>query len=169
MTYLIVGIIAGVLTAFATIKIRALTVAAAIEAFVIIVCSCFLGGWFGLIFLLSAYLTIAVIDHFLKKRTQFIFGSVNKKSGPRDFIQVAANGLPATVCIILYGLTDHKAFLIGFTVALAEALADSVASDVGVLSKKDPISICRFKRIPRGLSGGVSLLGSLSSAAAAML
>jgi uncharacterized membrane protein len=47
-----------------------------------------------------------------------------------------------------------------------EALADSVASDVGVLSKKDPISLCRFRPVPRGLSGGVSLLGTAASFAA---
>lgn len=168
MEHLIVGILAGVLTAFLTVKMHALTVAAAIEAVIIIVCSCVFGGWFGLIFLLSAYFTIALIDRFFKKRTQLIFGNMNKKSGPRDFMQVAANGIPATVCVVLYGITCHKAFLIGFTVALTEALADSIASDVGVLSKKDPVSICRFKTVPRGLSGGVSLLGSLSSAAAAL-
>jgi len=163
MQYLIVGALAGALTALITVKARALTVAAALEAVVIIVCSCFFGGWFGLVFLLLAYMTIAVVDHFLKGRTENIFGGMNKKSGPRDFIQVAANGLPATVCIVLYGVFEHRAFIVGFSVALAEALADSIASDVGVLSKKDPVSICRLRPVPRGLSGGVSLLGTLSS------
>ena len=52
-----------------------------------------------------------------------------------------------------------------YAAALTECLADSLASDVGVLSKKDPVDICRMKRIKRGLSGGVSLLGTLSALA----
>ena len=169
MQYLIVGIFAGVATALLTIKAKALTVGAGWEAAVIVLCSCLFGGWFGLVFLLSAYLTIAVIDHILKDRARKILGGINKKHGPRDFMQVAANGLPATVCILLYGLTSKAAFLIGFTVALTEALADSIASDVGIFSKKDPISICRFRRIPRGLSGGVSFLGTAASFGATVL
>lgn len=169
MQYWIVGTLAGVLTAFATVKVRALTVAAAAEAFVIILCSCLFGGWFGLVFLLAAYFTIAAVDHILGERTKSVFARVNKKSGPRDFMQVAANGLPATVSVVLYALTDQRAFLVGFAVALTEALADSIASDVGVLSKREPVSICRFRRIPKGLSGGISLLGTLSSVAATVL
>ena len=166
MQYWIVGSVAAVLTAFATVKAKALTLGAALEAVVIILCSCLFGGWFGLVFLLAAYVTIAVVDRLLKKKSAPIFGGINKKSGPRDLMQVAANGLPATISIILYAITDHKAFLIGFTVALTEALADSIASDVGVLSKKDPVSICRFRPVPKGLSGGVSPLGTAASAAA---
>lgn len=169
MQYLIVGILAGVVTALATVKVKALTVPAALEAFVIILCSCLFGGWFGLTFLLAAYFTIAVVDHFLKDRTKSIVSNINQKSGPRDVMQVAANGVPATISIVLYALTDHRAFLVGFAVALTEALADSIASDVGVLSKQEPVSICRFRRIPKGLSGGVSLLGTLSSFAATAL
>lgn len=162
MQYFIVGALAAVVTAWATVKARALTLAASLEAVVIIVCATVFGGWFGLVFLLTAYLTIAVVDRIFKDRTKSIFHQINKKSGPRDFMQVAANGLPATICILLYGLTDNRAFLVGFTVALTEALADSLSSDVGVLSKKEPVSICRFRRIPKGLSGGVSLLGSMA-------
>lgn len=169
MQFFIVGALAAAVTAVVTVKARALTLVASLEAVVIILCACVFGGWFGLTFLLSAYLTIAVVDHILKDRTKSIFHRINQKSGPRDVMQVAANGLPATACILLYGLTDHRAFLVGFTVALTEALADSLSSDVGVLSKRETVSICRFRRVPKGLSGGVSLLGSAACAGAAML
>ena len=38
-----------------------------------------------------------------------------------------------------------------------------MASELGVLSKGDPIDLCTMKKTPRGLSGGVSLLGLCSS------
>lgn len=160
MLYFIVGSLAAAATAYATIKLQSLTVDGALAAALLILCSCVFGGWFGLVFFLCAYTAIALVDHILKKPTE---QGTRKKHSPRNWTQVAANGSPAAVCILLYGITGKWAFLIGFTVALTEALADSTSSDVGIFSKKDPISICRFRRIPRGLSGGISLLGTLSS------
>ena len=168
MVYFLAGLAAAVATAFLTVKKDALTVPAALEAMVLILVSCWFGKWFGLAYLLIAYFSIALIDRVLKKKTAGIFSGINKKHGARDHIQVAANGFAAFVCILLYRFTDHRAFLIGFAVAIAQALADSVSSDVGVLSKSAPVSICTFKPVPRGLSGGVSLLGTLSGLAACL-
>ena len=162
MIYFFVGLAAAAATAVITVKKEALTVPAALEAQLLILASCWFGKWFGLTYLLVAYFSIALIDRVLKKKTTDIFSQINKKHGARDHIQVAANGLAAFVCILCYRFTDHRAFLIGFAVAIAQALADSVSSDVGVLSKGEPVSICRFKPVPRGLSGGVSLLGTLA-------
>ena len=45
MQYFIVGILAAAVTAWATVKARALTLAASLEAAVIIVCATVFGGW----------------------------------------------------------------------------------------------------------------------------
>ena len=42
---------------------------------------------------------------------------------------------------------------------MAESLSDSLASDIGVLSKRPPINILTFKKSIKGLSGNISLLG----------
>jgi len=46
---------------------------------------------------------------------------------------------------------------------MAESLADSLASDIGVLSKKSPINILTLKKSEPGLSGNISALGLASS------
>lgn len=168
MIYFVVGLIAAVATAVLTVKKEALTVPAALAAQLLILASCWFGKWFGLTYLLISYFSIALVDRLLKHKTADIFAGINKKHGPRDHIQVIANGLAAFVCILLYRITDHRAFFIGFAVAIAQALADSFSSDVGVLSKGAPISICRFKPVPRGLSGGISLLGTLAGLSASV-
>ena len=155
--------VSAAFTAFFTVKTKALTPSAATSAAILILGSGMIGGWFGLAFLLTAYYAIAFIDRLFHRKTASVFSDINQKTGARDAIQVTANGLPALLSVILFGLTGKIAFLIGFAAALTEAFADSIASDVGVLSKRDPISICRFKRIPRGVSGGVSLLGTTVS------
>lgn len=50
-----------------------------------------------------------------------------------------------------------------FGSALAASTADTWASEAGILSSKDPVSIITFRRVRPGMSGGVSILGSFSS------
>lgn len=168
MIYFLVSLLAAVATAIFTVKKNALTVGGAIAAGVLILVAGYFGKWFGLVYLLCAYFTIALIDKIFDKKTKSIFQGINKKAGARDHIQVAANGLSAFICILLYGITDRSVFLLAYAVSLSQAFADSASSDIGVMSKSEPISLCRMKRVQRGLSGGVSLLGTLSGLGASV-
>lgn len=86
-----------------------------------------------------------------------------KKTGARDWIQVLANGLPSFAVVILFRITKAPEFLVVFTVAVGQACADTWASDIGVKSKKKPISITTLKPVNRGESGGISVLGTCSA------
>lgn len=88
---------------------------------------------------------------------------ISKKSGSRDGLQVLANSLPALISLMLYYFTKNTVFLPAAICAIASSMADTWASEIGVLSKKDPISILTGKSLPSGLSGGVSLLGFIAS------
>ncbi|MBQ9071124.1 MAG: DUF92 domain-containing protein [Clostridia bacterium] len=123
-------------------------------------------GNFGFV-LLFAFLFLSVLIDKVKKR----FGKadeITKKSGARDGIQVLANGVIPLVMALLYLITGKFAFVIGYNAALAEAFADTAASGVGMLSKSsfDPI---RMKKVPVGLSGGMSIAGTLASLIAPLL
>ena len=74
-----------------------------------------------------------------------------------------SNSLAAIICLVIGKILDNDAFAVVYAVALTECLADSLASDVGVLSKKPPVDICTLRPIKRGLSGGVSALGTLAA------
>ena len=50
-----------------------------------------------------------------------------------------------------------------FGAAVAEAMSDTFAGEVGRLSRKQPVSILNFKPVPVGLSGGVTVLGLLAA------
>lgn len=94
--------------------------------------------------------------------------SIHSKGGRRDAIQVLANGGIAAVMAALHALTGRPIFLLGFAILLAAANADTWASEIGVHSRRDPLSILTFRPIPRGTSGGISPLGLFASAGGAL-
>ena len=52
--------------------------------------------------------------------------------------------------------------------SIAEAASDTWAGEIGQLSSKDPLSIATFTKVPKGISGGVTVLGLLASLAASL-
>lgn len=94
--------------------------------------------------------------------------TIAKKGDCRDHIQVIANGLVPMVMALMFSITMHRAFLLGYVASLAEAFGDTAASGIGSFSKKT-FDIARFKRCEKGISGGVSLLGTLAGASGVLL
>ena len=70
---------------------------------------------------------------------------------------------------LLYAITKMDAFLCACGGALAASLADSMASELGILSKSEPRDACTFRRVEAGMSGGVSALGFAMSALGAAI
>lgn len=95
-------------------------------------------------------------------------GKVSGKEG-RNAIQVLSNSLPALVLSFIYYLSGNSLYLLLAFVTFAGASADTFASELGSLSKRRVISLIGFGEVPRGLSGGVSLLGILASLLGAFL
>jgi len=120
---------------------------------------------------LSMYLFFLVSAAFLGAFSKKVKGvsDVVKKGGKRDAMQVWANGLMPLVGLVAYFFTDSRVFLIAFSAALAESTADTYASDIGVTSTETPVSIVTLSPMKRGMSGGVTVLGTLSGLLGAFL
>jgi uncharacterized protein (TIGR00297 family) len=89
------------------------------------------------------------------------------KGGTRDWLQVFANGGAASFFSLLYFFQPEQIWMLGFMVCLASANSDTWASEIGSLSRKNPIYIRTFKRIERGTSGAISGLGTAAAVAGA--
>ena len=113
--------------------------------------------------ILAAFLFASVIIDKIKKRAKKQ-GRVEEtaKGECRDAVQVLANGAVPAALAVLYFVTRSPIFIIAYTVALTEAFADTAASGIGALSRSafDPF---RMKRCESGISGGMSLIGTLSA------
>ncbi len=125
----------------------------------------YIGGVSGFIVLAFFFLSSSVLSKLVRGAD-----TVAEKGSERDMMQVAANGLPAAIALILFRLSPYPAaFLAAFAAAVAEAEADTFSGEIGRLSHRDPVSIITFTRVPKGLSGGVTVLGLVSGAASSLL
>ena len=163
-----IAILTSLIIPLLTIYKKALTVSASVFAGLLIFLVFFCGGYYSGTLLLLSYGIIVIIDKINKSSIRKITDSINKKTGTRDLIQVIANGLPALVSIILFYFTKKEIFVLCYSVGIIESLCDSIASDIGVLSKNTPINICTLKPIQKGMSGGISLLGTASALIASL-
>ncbi len=139
--------------------LRALTKGGAAFAAVTVAATLFFGGAPAFFILLFSFFIISLVGKLTRRRRAVVESGIPEKEGARDGIQVAVNGAPAVFSILLWYVTGEGCFFFGFVAAIAEALSDSMASEIGVLSKTPPRDICTLRALPAGMSGGVSLLG----------
>jgi len=162
------------LIAFIAYKAKSLTIGGAVGAFImgfiILWATSFSGFFLFLLFFVSCTLVGKI-----SKRIRFTTLDkevAEKKGHTRDFMQVLANGLMATIAALLWSISLENTALVMFGAAVAEATSDTFAGEIGRLSRCQPVSILNFKPVPKGLSGGVTVLGLiaafLSSAAIAL-
>ena len=129
---------------------------------------CFISGTFGhwswllllLIFVGSSFLaTRFAIVH--KKA----LGVEESDDGTRGGFNVISNGIVPPIVALSYslGIIGPEQALVAFTTSIAAASADTMASEIGVLSPK-PVMITNPRKIVEpGTDGGMSLEGTIAS------
>ena len=119
----------------------------------------FLGGiqWF---ILLASFLIIASITTKYRFEQKTKFYSAQENKGARGWRNVMANGGIAILSSLGYGLTNLGIFEMMFLGAVSTAAADTLATELGLLSSNEPRLITALsQRVRHGVSGGVTLLG----------
>ena len=146
---------------------RQLNLSGVVAAVVMGAAATVMGGFTSLSLYLFFLISAAVIGKLSKKIRGL--DRIHKKGGRRDAVQVLANGGAALAAMLIHAFDSSPVYLAVFTACLAEACSDTWASEIGVLSKSEPVSILTFTKVPKGLSGGVSLLGTCSAMLSSIL
>ncbi|KAI9731392.1 MAG: hypothetical protein M1834_005298 [Cirrosporium novae-zelandiae] len=134
----------------------------------------------GVFFLAGTAVT--KVKHDIKsKLTLSATGNPSSSGGgesARNYIQVLANSLPASILIVLHVLQciERNSFgidcwrygrdplMVGIVANYAAVSADTFSSELGILSRSKPrlITSTRLRPVPPGTNGGVTLYGLLA-------
>lgn len=88
---------------------------------------------------------------------------VTERSFVRDHVQVFANGGAALILVILNFFLNSELLFVLFVSSIAAVCADTWATEIGTITRNTTINILTFKKIEQGLSGGISILGTVGS------
>lgn len=147
---------------------KALTRGGVVSAIVLDLAVSIAFGNTGFIILCSFFVGAVFVDK-IKKRIKNQSRIDDKKDDDcRNYMQVFANGLIAFVSAVAFLITKNIIFAVSFVASLAEAFSDTVASGIGAFSSSayDPFRRCKCEN---GISGGMSLEGTLASIVGACL
>ena len=141
---------------------RLLTASGAIAAFVVGVFTVLGLGLKGLL-ILGLFFASSSFWSKVKSANKKKAEEMLVKGSRRDWQQVLANGGLAALSSILYFATADLLWLLGFCICNAAANSDTWASEIGSMSRGKPLYIKNYKRVERGTSGAVSLLGTTAA------
>ncbi len=122
------------------------------------------GGGLPWFVIVAVFFTLGVAFTLYKYGYKKKLGSAQEKGGARNWPNILANGGVASA-IAVYNLVNPTPALTAlFLGAVSTSAADTVATELGLLSKSKPRLITHpAKAVPHGTSGGVSLLGILGA------
>lgn len=162
-----IGLLGSALIAGVAYRLRSLNRSGAYAAIAVgtILYACGSLAWYGA--LLVFFISSSMLSKWKKRRKQFTETGY-EKGARRDAGQVLANGGLASLLCLLWQLWPSDLWWYAFIGVMASVNADTWATEIGGLSRRDPVSIVSFRRVPRGTSGGISLLGSSAAASGAI-
>lgn len=133
-----------------------------------------LGMQFGLLFIISmvVFLVLSALATRTGMKTKKALKLYEKSRGVKN---VAANGLAPLILAVVFYVAYINGFsmlamlsVVGFMGSVAAITSDKFASEIGVLGSA-PRMLITMKRVKKGTSGGVSLLGLVASFLASVL
>ena len=145
---------------------RSLSISGAIAALLIGTVTA-IAGWSWAIILITFFLTSSALSRFKRAAREARIADVVEKGDERDAFQVFANGGVFAACSVVGAATGSVVWSAAALGALAGAVADTWATEIGSLFGGQPRSIVSFKRLPPGMSGGITAVGLGASVAGA--
>lgn len=170
MDFFLIGLLIAVGVSVIAYRAHALNLNGAIAAAVLGTIVFGLGGVGWALIMLTFFISSSGLSKLSAVRKESS-GLNFSKGSKRDAWQVAANGGMAGLLVLIDVIFSRfslestwSPFLwIGFAGSLAAANADTWATELGLLNPSKPLLISTLRKVPKGTSGAVSLVGTLAS------
>ncbi len=160
---LLIGILFAVVTSVSSYLARFLTFGGSLAQCLLGIILLGIGGWQWTIPMLVFFTFSSLLSRFGKEQ-KTVASLYSEKSSRRDAWQVAANGGVAGIITLMWFFTRNDTLYSAYLGAVAAATADTWGTEVGTLARGNPVLITTFKKVEKGKSGGISLLGLVAGA-----
>lgn len=141
-------------------KFKFLSVSGTISVFFMAIVIFAFGGWKWTLPMVTFFITSSLITKYNRIKTGGL--EISEKNEKRDFAQVIANGGFASVLILINYFGASELIFVGFVSSIAAACADTWETEIGTFIKGKTYNISNFKKIQPGISGGISLAGTIA-------
>jgi uncharacterized protein (TIGR00297 family) len=126
--------------------------------------SVLLGGGWGWFAIVATFFVLGVGFTYFEYEYKKSIGSAQEKGGARNWPNILANGAVAAILALVQLSSGGTSLVAAFVGATSTAASDTVATEIGLLSRSRPRLITHLGReVPPGTSGGVSSLGFLGA------
>ncbi len=124
----------------------------------------FLAGGFGWLVVIVAFFGVSSVLTRFRYDYKLKLGSAQEKSGTRSWPNTFANAGVALGASLLEIYLHEDIFAVAFIGSISAAMSDTIATEVGLLSKSNPRLITNLRKLVKpGTSGGVSSLGEIAA------
>jgi len=148
--------LATVLLVFSAVSLwkKSLDLKGVIVALIVGITSYIFGGISAFIALLAFFVVGELATRLARSRYK-------KEHETRSIGNILGNSLAPIIALIASSLNGGDNFY--FFAGISAALADTLSSEIGLLSKKKPRLITNWKEVEPGTDGGITLLGLIAS------
>ncbi len=160
-----IGILFGALVAYMSFRAKFLKKSGAMTTFILASIIFGFGAWAWTTPILTFFILSSLLSKISKPKHEQIF----EKGSQRDYLQVLANGGIPGFLMIVYIFFPKPEIFYFYLGALAAAMADTWATEIGMLIGQRPRLISNFKLVPSGTSGGITWCGSLGAFIGALI
>ena len=167
---IMLGIVLISLLSYVALKAKALSLSGAVASaaigLTILIGS---GSWNWLIIIIIFFATASLFTRY-KYSYKHRLGAAESKGGARSWVNAVSNGGAAALFAAAEYLVGGDIFAAAFLGVVATAASDTLATEVGLLSRAKPRLITDLRRqVEPGTSGGVTPLGTAMAVVGALI
>ncbi len=164
----LIGEVLALLVAVLSLRLRFLSSSGSVMLFLLATVIFGLGGWAWSVPILVFFVLSSILSKFGKDKKRR-FKDTFEKSDVRDHAQVLANGGIGGLLVLLNAFFPLPIWYWLYILSLMVATSDTWSTEIGVLFSGSPRLITTFKKVEPGISGGISLWGTLGGIAGSFL
>ncbi|MCL6097140.1 MAG: DUF92 domain-containing protein [Bacteroidetes bacterium] len=159
-----VGIFFAAVVSYLSVRVKFLTKSGGVATFILASLIFGLGGIKWSVPILTFFILSSILSKLRKSRNSQV-ETYFEKSGVRDYLQVIANGGLGGVLVIADFVSPDELYFLIYISILAAVCADTWATEIGTWKKTATYNILNLRQVEQGVSGGISLIGTIGSAA----